>query len=137
MLLLKRPELGPRSGWSSDPEASRLFYVLLSCVGVLGLGIYLTFILRLVPGAAEERLGVLEPLPPDVGRWRTDTDSSEGRAALERGQRREERLYFEEGKGLFGAGKLWRQVRYRNMHDNAIVHVEPDLHVKRRRIRKE
>lgn len=112
-----------------------MFYVFLLVVAALGIAIYLVFIFKLVPGAAEERLGVLEPLPEDIGKWRADEESPLGKAALERNRRREERLYFEEGKGLFAQGRLVRQVRYRNLSNNAIEETEPDQPVKRKRIR--
>lgn len=112
-----------------------MFYIFLLVVATLGIAVYLVFIFKLVPGAAEERLGVLEPLPQDIGKWRVDEDSALGKAALERNQRREERLFFEEGKGLLAQGKLVRQVRYRNLSSNAIEQVEPDEPVKRKRIR--
>ena len=112
-----------------------MFYVFLVIVAALGVGVYLLFIFRLVPGAAEERLGVLEPLPPHVGKWQVDEDSSLGKAALARHRKREERLFFEEGTGLMAQGRLVRQVRYRNLTSNAIEEVEPDEVVKRKRIR--
>jgi hypothetical protein len=112
-----------------------VFYVFLAIVSILGVGIYLVFIFKLVPGAAEERLGVLEPLPDDINQWRIDEDSELGKAALARERRREERLYFEEGKGLMAQGRLVRQVRYRNLTSNAIEEVEPDHPIKRKRIR--
>jgi len=112
-----------------------VFFVFLLIVAALGIGVYLVFIFRLVPGAAEERLGVLEPLPDDIGQWRADEDSALGKAALERNRRREERLFFEEGKGLLAQGRLVRQVRYRNLSNNSIEEVEPDQPVKRKRIR--
>ena len=112
-----------------------MFFVFLLIVSALGIGVYLVFIFRLVPGAAEERLGVLEPLPDDIGQWRADEDSALGKAALERNRRREERLFFEEGKGLLAQGRLVRQVRYRNLSNNSIEEVEPDQPVKRKRIR--
>lgn len=112
-----------------------MFFVFLLIVAALGIGVYLVFIFRLVPGAAEERLGVLEPLPDDIGQWRADEDSALGKAALERNRRREERLFFEEGKGLLAQGRLVRQVRYRNLSNNSIEEVEPDQPVKRKRIR--
>src|SRR5690606_23290590 len=68
---------------------TRVFYLFLAIIAVLGIGIYLLFILPNVPGAVEERLGVLEPLPEDLGRWKTDQESPEGQAALARGQTRE------------------------------------------------
>jgi hypothetical protein len=112
-----------------------VFYVFLGIVSLLGVGIYLVFIFKLVPGAAEERLGVLEPLPDDINQWRIDEASELGQAALARQRRREERLYFEEGKGLMAQGRLVHQVRYRNLTSNAIEEVEPDQPVKRKRIR--
>jgi hypothetical protein len=112
-----------------------VFYVFLGIVSILGVGIYLVFIFKLVPGAAEERLGVLEPLPDDINQWRVDEDSELGKSALARQRKREERLYFEEGKGLMAQGRLVRQVRYRNLATNAIEEVEPDHPVKRKRIR--
>jgi hypothetical protein len=112
-----------------------VFYVFLLIVAVLGVAVYLVFIFKLVPGAAEERLGVLEPLPDDIGKWRLDENSEPGKAALARNQKREERLFFEEGKGVFAQGRLVRQVRYRNLSSNEIESVEPDQPVKRKRIR--
>jgi hypothetical protein len=112
-----------------------VFYVFLVIVAALGVAVYLLFIFKLVPGAMEERLGVLEPLPDDVGKWRVDEHSTAGKAALERGLKREERLFFEEGQGVLAQGRLLRQVRYRNAQSNAIEDVEPDQPVKRKRIR--
>ena len=112
-----------------------MFFLFLMVVAALGIGVYLVFIFKLVPGAAEERLGVLEPLPKDVGQWHVDEESELGKAALERNRKREERLFFEEGKGLLAQGRLVRQVRYRNSSTNAIEEIEPDEPVKRRRIR--
>jgi len=112
-----------------------VFFLFLLIVAALGIGVYLVFIFKLVPGAAEERLGVLEPLPADIGQWHVDQESALGKAALERNRKREERLYFEEGKGLLAQGRLVRQVRYRNLSSNAIEEIEPDEPVKRKRIR--
>jgi hypothetical protein len=112
-----------------------MFFLFLMIVAALGIGVYLVFIFKLVPGAAEERLGVLEPLPDDLGKWHADEDSELGKAALARSLKREQRLFFEEGKGLLAQGRLVRQVRYRNLSSNAIEEVEPDQPVKRRRIR--
>ena len=112
-----------------------MFYVFLLLVGALGVGVYLLFILRLVPGAAEERFGVLEPLPEDVGKWKLDEESEQGKAACSAGQRREERLVYEERSGLLGDGRLIQQVRYRNAVTNAIERIEPDRVVKRKRIK--
>jgi hypothetical protein len=112
-----------------------VFYVFLVIVAALGVGVYLLFIFKLVPGAMEERLGVLEPLPEDVGKWKLDEQSPAGKAAVERGRKREERLFFVEGQGMLAQGRLVRQVRYRNAASNAIEEVEPDQPVKRRRIR--
>ena len=113
-----------------------MFYVFLLIVAAAGIGIYLLFILREVPGAAEERLGTLEALPPDVGQWKKDDDSPEGKAALERGELREVRFFYDSSGAGFTGGKLLKQVRYRNAETNEITRAEPDQHVKRKRIRK-
>lgn len=110
-----------------------MFYVFLLGVAAAGAVIYL-FAAGLFPGLKEERFGVLEPLPEDLGRWRDDVESEAGRAAAAQGQRREVRLLFEEG-GLFGAGKLLRQARLRDAASGEILRVLPDEIVKRRRVR--
>ena len=112
-----------------------MFFVFLVIIGILGVAVYLVFIFKLVPGAAEERLGVLEPLPDDIGQWHVDEASEAGKAALASGRKREERLFFEEGKGLFAQGRLVRQVRHRSLHTGEIVDVEPDEVIKRKRVR--
>lgn len=105
-----------------------MFYLFLVLVGIAGIGIYVLFIFNLVPGVQQERLGVLEPLPEDVGKWK-----AEERAAASPGSEglvRETRHYFYEA-----TGKLVHQVRYKNPDTGEIVRVEPDEPVKRRRIR--
>lgn len=110
-----------------------MFYLFLLGVAALGGLVYL-FAAGLFPGLKEERFGVLEPLPPNLGKWEDDTESDAGRSAAAVGQRREVRLLFEEG-GLLGAGKLLRQARLRDARTNKIMQVLPDEVVKRRRIR--
>jgi hypothetical protein len=107
-----------------------MFYVFLLVVAALGVGIYLIFIFQNVPGIKEERLGKLEPLPPDVGTWKSDTESEAAHDALGEGLRREVRLFFDESKD-----RLYEQVRYRELHGSEIVRVEPDRRIKRRRIK--
>jgi hypothetical protein len=110
-----------------------VFYVFLLGVAAVGGVIYL-FVAGLFPGLKEERFGVLEALPEDLGKWQDDSESEAGRAAAALGQRREVRLLFEEG-GLLGAGKLLRQARLRDSATNKILSVLPDEVVKRRRVR--
>lgn len=107
-----------------------MFYVFLLICGAIGIGIYLLFIMNLVPGAAEERIGVLEPLPSDIGKWKEDHDSEEGKRAASEGLVRELRQYFYETNS-----RLVRQVRYRNRETGEIVRTEPEQTVKRRRVR--
>lgn len=107
-----------------------MFYVFLVLVGVAGIGVYVLFIFNLVPGVQDERLGVLEPLPPDVGQWHADSESAEGRAATGQGLVREVRHYFYEN-----GGKLVLQVRYKQGDTGEIVRVEPERPVKRKRVR--
>jgi hypothetical protein len=110
-----------------------VFYLFLLGVAALG-GIVYLFAAGMFPGLKEERFGVLEPLPPNLGQWQTDTETEAARAAAAAGQKREVRLLFEEG-GLFGSGKLLRQARLRDAETNKILQVLPDEIVKRRRIR--
>jgi hypothetical protein len=110
-----------------------LFYVFLLGVAAIGGLIYL-FVAGLFPGLKEERFGVLEPLPPNLGQWEEDAQSEAGRAAALRGKKLEVRLLFEEG-GLLSQGKLLRQSRLRDASTNQILEVLPDQPLKRRRIR--
>jgi hypothetical protein len=110
-----------------------VFYLFLLGVAAAG-GIIYLFVAGLFPGLKEERFGVLEPLPPNLGQWQPDTDSELGRAAAAAGQKREVRLLFEEG-GLLSSGKLTRQSRLRDAGTNEIVRILPDELVKRRRVR--
>jgi hypothetical protein len=113
-----------------------MFYVFLVVVGLAAVGIYVTLILHLVPGAAEERLGVLEDLPSDLGVWKTDESSPESGTATARGMIRQVRTYQEATGGWFGGPRLIRQVRYRDQVTGDIVHVDPDKPMKRRRVRR-
>lgn len=110
-----------------------MFYLFLLGVAVAG-GIIYLFVAGLFPGLKEERFGVLEPLPPNLGKWEADSESGEGRAAAAQGKKREVRLMFQEG-GLLGAGKLTRQARLRDARTNEIVTVLPDEVIKRKRVR--
>jgi len=106
-----------------------LFYFFLVVVGILALGVYVLFIFNLVPGVREERMGVLEELPSDVGKWKVD-EGGEGSQPAPDGLVRETRHYFYEA-----TGKLVFQVRYKNGETGEIVRVEPEEPVKRRRVR--
>jgi hypothetical protein len=112
-----------------------VFYLFLLGVAAAGGLIYVALIaFGLFPGLKEERIGVLEPLPPNLGQWALDADSDAGRAAAASGQKREVRFLFEEG-GLLGAGKLLRQVRLRDATSNEILSILPDELIKRQRVR--
>jgi hypothetical protein len=108
-----------------------VFYAFLMVVAITGIALYLFVILREVPGAAEERLGIYEDLPQNINKWQPDADSAEGKQALAQGLQREVRLYFAESKK-----KLIRQVRYRSASTNAIERVEPDVVIKRKRVKR-
>jgi hypothetical protein len=108
-----------------------VFYVFLLIVGILCLAAYVLFIFNTVPGAKEERLGVLEALPADTGIWKPDLESEAGRRAQAEGLVREERHYFYEN-----AGRLVVQVRYRRPETSEVVRVEREVGVKRKRIKR-
>ncbi len=102
----------------------------LVAVAIIGGLLYILVIHREVPGAVEQRFGVLESLPEDVGKWKEDTESDEGKAAAQRGLRREVRTFHD-----VRANKLVRQARIRNRATGEITHVEPDEPVRRKRVR--
>lgn len=103
------------------------FLVAIAAIGAL---FYLLVIYREVPGAIEQRLGVLEALPEDLGKWKIDDDSDEGKAATAKGQKRETRIFHD-----VAGNKLIRQVRYRNRATNEVVSTEPDEPVRRKRVK--
>lgn len=92
--------------------------------------IYWFVIDREVPGGWERRFGVEEDLPDDVGRWRVDDESEEGKAAATRGLKREVRVFHD-----VRTGRLTHQARCRNAATNEIASVEPDRPVRRARQR--
>lgn len=106
-----------------------MFYIFLLLVAALGVGAYLAFFFSHVPGASEERLGEYEPLPPDLGQWKEESERTSD------GLVREARHLFQEATG-FGAGTLVVQVRYRDPESREIVRIEPERVVPRKRIKK-
>lgn len=114
-----------------EPEQVRraVFYVFMLLLAAAGVAVYLLFFLTHVPGATEERLGELEPVPDDLGRWLVDTETPEGQAARSEGLLREKRLLLQEG------GKRFiKQVRYRNAETREIVRIEREELVPRKRL---
>jgi hypothetical protein len=112
-----------------------MLYAFVLLIGLVAVAVYLLFMLSQVPGAAEERLGVLEPLPEDLGRWKPDQESEAAKQARNDGLKRETRVLYQEG-GLLGGGKLVVQARYRKSDTNEIVRIDPETVLKRRRIKK-
>lgn len=108
-----------------------MFYLLLLGIAALGGVIYLLFIFQSVPGMKEERLGELEPLPPDVGEWHADLESPAAANAEREGLRREVRTFFDEQRG-----ELLRQVRYIERTTGEVARTEPDERLKRRRVKR-
>jgi hypothetical protein len=102
----------------------------LALVATIGGLVYVLLIQSAVPGIAEQRFGKLEALPPNVGKWTSDSESAEGREAAKRGLTREVRHFYD-----VQSGKLTRQARYRSRATNAITGVDADVPVLRRRIR--
>jgi hypothetical protein len=68
--------------------------------------------------------GRYEPPPADLGTWR--------QVGAEQGLLREERCLLPDGR--HGAGYLLLQVRWREPATNAIVRVEPEQRLRRRRV---
>jgi len=107
-----------------------VFYVFLVVIGLIAVGLYWVLFVKVVPGFKEQRFGKLEELPADLGKWRNDQESSEAETAKQKGLKRQERYLFDSEKN-----KLLYQVRYRDAESNEIVRVEPDVVVKRRRVK--
>ncbi len=111
-----------------------LFAILLG-MALIPCVIYAVVAMLEVPGMADERLGVLEDLPSDVGEWVADTDSAQARAAAEKGLACETRLWIDPEGDFFKREKILRQVRYLDPESGDVVRSEPDVRVKRRRIK--
>src|SRR5262245_16557121 len=107
-----------------------LLYIFLVVVGLVAVGLYWVLFTREVPGFKEQRFGKLEDLPADIGKWHDDEESNEALQAKRDGLKRQERYLFDEEKN-----KLVHQVRYRNRESNEIVRIDPDVVVKRRRVK--
>ncbi|HEX7671029.1 MAG TPA: hypothetical protein VF395_15645 [Polyangiaceae bacterium] len=95
---------------------------LLAVAYIIGRLFYWLVIDREVPGGWERRFGSVEDLPADVGQWKVDDQSREGKMAAERGLKREVRVFHD-----VQTGKLTRQARCRNAATNAIASVEADV----------
>jgi hypothetical protein len=104
-------------------------FVLMVVVALIGVVVYLFFVMNAVPGAKAERFGTLEPLPDDVGKWSIDETSEAGLAAKEEGLQREARHFYHEDQE-----RLALQVRYRDRLTKKITRIEPEVTVPRRRI---
>lgn len=107
----------------------------LFIIGIVGLLFYILLIQSEVPGAVEQRLGVLEALPEDVGKWKVDETSDDAKQAIGKGLRREVRIWYDPNAGMFKKNQLVRQVRYRNAATNEIVRVEPEEIIRRKRVK--
>jgi hypothetical protein len=99
-----------------------VFYVFLLIIAALGACGYVALFLSHVPGAKEERFGRLEPLPDDLGNWKTLNAGPDAEAALGQGLLREERFLAHERDRK----RLIKQVRYRDLTTNAIVRIDPE-----------
>lgn len=103
-------------------------YLFLLGVGAVGAGAYLFLFMSHVPGAKDERLGVLEPLPPQMGEWvEQEARSSDGFVV--------ERRYLNPESTGFSGPKILLQVRYRDAETREIVRVDPEQVIKRKRVR--
>lgn len=104
-------------------------FVLMVAVALIGVVVYLFFVMNVVPGAKAERFGTLEALPEDVGKWRVDEDSEAALTAKQEGLVREVRHFYHENQQ-----RLALQVRYRDQLTKKIARIEPEVTVPRRRI---
>jgi hypothetical protein len=112
-----------------------LIYVFVLSAASLGTALYLLLMYSSIPGAVDERLGSIEPLPEDLDRWLSDETSVHGRAAQERGLRREVRTLLVPAQGLFGREHFLKQARLRSPDTGEIIEVEAEVNTPRRRRR--
>ncbi len=112
-----------------------MFYVFLLLVAAAGIAAYLIFFVSHVPGFKEERFGELEPLPDDLGKWKTIGEGADADAATKEGLRREERLILQDASGVFKKSFLVKQVRFRSLASNEIVRILPEQKIERERRR--
>lgn len=106
-----------------------MIFVFLVLAAGVGTGLYLLVIYSSIPGAVDERLGKLEPLPENLGQWMVDPDPG---STPEAGLQRELRWLHEHG-GLFRKETLVRQVRYRDLQSGEIVRIDPEERLRRKR----
>lgn len=111
-----------------------MVYIFLMGVAFVALVVYGVIVFQEAPELAAERLGELEPLPEDLGRWVTDETSPAAQAAAKDGLRREVRHLHEEG-GLMSSNVFITQIRYKD-ESGAIVRVEPEQRTTRKRVLK-
>lgn len=112
-----------------------MIYLVLLLISIVGGIVYVVIVMMEVPGMAEERLGVWEPLPDNLNQWTIDRESDAGKSALARGLQRETRLFLDPAGGLLGRERLLRQARYRSMTTGEVESVERDQRYRRRRIK--
>jgi hypothetical protein len=111
-----------------------MIFVFVVLVAACGTGLYLALMYGSIPGAVDERLGKLEPLPPTLGQWLVDDETELGRQQIALGRVREVRTLYVSSDGLFGRKHFLVQARSRDVHSGEIVDVEPELQKPRRRL---
>lgn len=82
---------------------------------------------------ARRRRARLDNLPPGLGVWVTDVESTEARAARRCGLTRQVRVCLRPGRGCFESDELVREVRYQSELTGAIVRMDPEEVLKRPR----
>ena len=94
---------------------------------------YVIITLLFIPGLAEERLGRLEDLPEDAGRWRVDEQSPEAQQAAMDDLQREMRYWID--RDWLGRERIMLQCRYVAPSTGEVVRTDRDVRVRRRRIK--
>ena len=112
-----------------------MLYLLLVLIALVPCVIYAIVVMLEVPGMADERFGVLEALPEDIGEWKPEPDEDAIPDAATEGLIRETRLWINPND-LFGRKKMYRQVRYLDPETQEVLHTEKDVRIRRKRIKK-
>ncbi len=101
-------------------------YVFLLIVGAIGAVAYLLLFFSHVPGATDERFGVLEELPGQLGVWQPVEERNTDETLAER-------RYLPADPSSGDTTKLIVQMRHRDIKTGEIVRIDPEEIYRRRR----
>lgn len=112
-----------------------MYYLIFLFIAIVPCVIYVWVIWMEVPGFADERLGVLEDLPDNIGKWTRDEESEKAKAAEQEGLIYETRLWIYGNNPFTNQPKIYRQFRYLDSETEEFVRADKDKRYKRKRVK--